>query len=664
MTTPPSKPWEHAKDGGGGSAADPLAARFVESLSVDTRLYDADIRGSLAHARMLAGVGLINAAELKEIERGLAEIRRQIESAPAGPTAAGVPGAWPGWKVEFEDVHMCVEAALIELVGDPGRKLHTGRSRNDQVALDLRLWLRDASATAARAIDEMLVAFEALAQRQGDAVIPGYTHVQRAQPITVGGEAMAWHTMFRRDRDDLASFARGGTLRAVDGWESPLGSGALAGSSLPLDRAAAAAELGMPRVSPSSIDATASRDEALDYLYLLSRAAMHLSRLAEQWVLYCSTEFGVLSLAGAHTTGSSMMPQKRNPDMLELIRGRSGAAYGHLLGLLTILKGTPIGYNRDMQEDKRHVFGAHDVVLDSIAMAARVVAGATFRPPTVASLSRGFADATSLAEYLVGAGVAFRTAHQIVGGLVRDAERRGDTDFARLTADELRAAVRASGSGAGVDAQFAGWLGAANVVARYRSSGNAGVSGYRAALDAAARERGSATVPPAPVRASAPALQPAVESGAASAFAALFDVGPSAGEALVESDRGLIAAYEAIGRTLDDLPYTEEFERLFVQAHAEAAGLTRRDAFHRLHTIRKRGDLARVGRSSTPPPKIEPAEEAALAGLVADAVGTLGQRDQLPYTPAFDGLVERFNARTGRQLPPHTVWRLVAKLAK
>ncbi len=665
MSTPTSstsKPWEHAKGGGGGSAADPLAARFVESLSVDTRLYDADIKGSLAHARMLAGVGLINAVELKEIERGLMEIRRQIESAPAGPTAAGVPGAWQGWKVELEDVHMCVEAALIELIGDPGRKLHTGRSRNDQVALDLRLWLRDASALAARAIDHVLVAFETLAQRQGDGVIPGYTHVQRAQPVTVGGEAIAWHTMFKRDRDDLLAFAAGGTLRGIDGWESPLGSGALAGSSLPLDRAASARELGMPRVSPSSMDATASRDEALDYLYLLSRTAMHLSRLAEQWVLYCSTEFGVLSLAEAHTTGSSMMPQKRNPDMLELIRGRSGAAYGHLLGLLTILKGTPIGYNRDMQEDKRHVFGAHDVVLDSIAMAARVVAGATFRPPAAAGMSRGFADATSLAEYLVGlggGGVPFRTAHQIVGGLVRDAERRGDTDFARLTADDLQSAVRATGSSAKVDPQFTGWLGAPNVVARYRSSGNAGVSGYRVALDAALRERGASGVP----NPAAPAAAPTRDAATPQPPAALFDLGAPA-PSTADADRGLVGAYEAVGRTLDDLPYTEEFERLYTQSQAERAGLSRREAFHRLHTIRKRGDLTRVGRSSTPPPKIEPAEEAALAGLVTAAVGTLGQRDQLPYTPAFDSLVERFNAQTGRQLPPHTVWRLVAKLAK
>jgi argininosuccinate lyase len=685
-TSPSAKPWEHAKGGGAGSAADPLAARFVESLSVDTRLYDADIRGSTAHARMLAKVGLVSAAELQEIERGLAEIRRQIETAPAGPTAVGIPGAWPGWRTELEDVHMCVEAALIEIVGDPGRKLHTGRSRNDQVALDLRLWLRDAARVTGAAVDRVLVAFEGLARRQGDGVIAGYTHVQRAQPVTVGGEAMAWHTMFKRDRDDLAAFARGGTLRGVDGWESPLGSGALAGSSLPLDRAASAAALGMTRVSPSSMDATASRDEALDYLYLLSRTAMHLSRLAEQWVLYCSTEFGTLILADAHTTGSSMMPQKRNPDMLELIRGRCGAAYSGLIGLLTVMKGGPIGYNRDMQEDKRHVFGAHDVVLDSIEMAARVVAGATFRPPAGADLSRGFADATSLAEYLVGAGVPFRTAHQVVGGLVRDAEHRGDADFARLSVDDLQSAVRGAGSSATVDGNFADWLGAANVVNRYRSSGNAGVSGYRAALEGALRERGARDLSPAPplmaAAASAPAPAPArasapasaqtstpptshpAESGAASAFAALFDVGPGGPEGVAESDRALIAAYEAVGRTLDDLPYTEEFERLFAQAHAHNAKLTRRDAFHRLHTIRKRGDLAKVGRSPAQPPKIEPAEESALAGLVVGAVGTLGQRDQLPYSSQFDALVERFNAQTGRQLPPHTVWRLVAKLAK
>jgi argininosuccinate lyase len=658
MSTPAAKPWEHAK--GEGSAADPLAARFVESLSVDTRLYDADIRGSLAHAAMLAKVGLLSPQDLAAIERGLGEIRRQIESAPAGPTAVGVPGAWPGWKVELEDVHMCVEAALVELIGDPGRRLHTGRSRNDQVALDLRLWLRGAAGAMAGVVDQILVAFETLAQRQGDGVIAGYTHVQRAQPVTVGGEAMAWHTMFSRDRDDLRAFASGGTLRGVEGWESPLGSGALAGSSLPLDRAVSAAALGMPRVSPSSIDATASRDEALDYLYLLSRLAMHLSRLAEQWVLYCSTEFGTLSLAAAHTTGSSMMPQKRNPDMLELIRGRTGAAYGHLLGLFTLLKGTPVGYNRDMQEDKRHVFGAHDVVLDSAAMAARVVAGATFRPPSADNLSRGFADATSLAEYLVGVGVPFRTAHQIVGGLVRDAEARGDSDFARLSVADLQAAVRASGSASTVDGEFTAWLGAVNVVDRYRSSGNAGRSGYREALAAALARRGtSATFSDAPARTrdAAPVATPV-------ATPALFDVGTTHAEQTAGTDDVLVEAYSAVGRTLDDLPYTDEFEQVYSRATAAGLGLSRREAFRRLHTIRKRGDLPKSGRAASSPPKIDPNDESLLGELVVAAVGSLGQRDQLPYTAGFDGVVERFNGATGRQLSPHAVWRLIAKLAK
>jgi len=652
MTSPAPKPWEHAKSG--GSEADPLAARFVESLSYDTRLYDADIRGSLAHARMLEASGLITPEDLAAIERGLAEIRREIESAPAGPTAVGVPGAWPGWRVELEDVHMCIEAALVEKVGDAGRRLHTARSRNDQVALDLRLWLRDAMQAAAAAADKVLESLESLAERQGDLVLPSYTHLQRAQPIALGGELMAWHAMLSRDR---AEFLR---LACASAAESPLGSGAVAGTSLPIRREQTAEALGFGGPSASAIDATASRDEALDALYAMSRCAMHLSRLAEQWILYCSTEFGFLTLAEAYTTGSSMMPQKRNPDMLELIRGRCGSVYGRLVSLLTICKGLPLAYNRDLQEDKRHLFAAYDTLMDSLAMTSRIVATATFHE--VGGLDRGHLDATSLAEYLVNKGAPFRTAHQIVGSLVRRCDASGRHSLSQLTLEEINAAIAEAGvKGSRASRDVQEWLGAANVVRRYRSEGNAGRSGYREALARAIQARRA--------RASEPEAETTRKSGPeAGPPPSLFGEPLVTGkdrhaQAAAEAER-YASAYAAVGRTLDDLPYTEEFETLYRNLGAEEAGLTRRDVFHRLHNLRKAGKLPRAGRAATAPPRITPEEEAALRAMVESAVGTLGQRDQLPYTPKFDELVEAFNAMVGRQTDQHTVWRLVAKLAK
>lgn len=652
------KPWEHAK--AGGSESDALATRFVESLSYDTRLYDADIRGSIAHARMLESVGLISPDDLVAIERGLADIKREIESAPAGPTAVGNPpgqgGTWPGWKVELEDVHMCIEAALVEKIGDPGRRLHTARSRNDQVALDLRLWLRDACAALAGKLDAVLRAFESLAQRQGDIVMPSYTHLQRAQPSTVGGELAAWHAMLARDR---AEFAR---LASAAAAENPLGSGAVAGTSLPIDRTRTTEALGFAAPSGSSIDATASRDEALDFLYACSRCAMHLSRLAEQWILYCSTEFSFLSLGDAYTTGSSMMPQKRNPDMLELIRGKCGTVYGHFAALMTICKGLPIAYNRDLQEDKRHVFGAHDTLADCLDMTAGIVASARFRERDIAAggrLERGYLDATSLAEYLVNKGIPFRTAHQIVGSLVRRCDESGRHALSQLTLEEINGTIADAGvTGIRASRDVQDWLGAANVVRRYRSAGNAGPSGYREYF-AACRAQSPAI--PAPTSADpAPTPTRPPESAPDTPRSLFGDAIPARGD---EAD-ALASAYAAVGRTLDDLPYTDDFERLMRHADAEARGLTRRDVFHKLHNLRKAGKLPRTGRAATQPPRITPEEEDLLRSMVEQAVGTLGQRDQLPYTPTFDRLVEQFNARTARQTDPHTIWRLVAKLAK
>lgn len=473
-STPSAKPWEHAKQGE-GSASDPLAARFVESLSYDRRMYEYDILGSIAHARMLASVGLISDDDLKAIERGLKQIGDQIRDDFDG---------WPGWRLELEDVHMCIEAALIDAVGEPGRKLHTGRSRNDQVALDLHLWCQDASWILSESLAGLCGAFLELAERAGQTVMPSYTHLQRAQPIVVGAELLCWEQAFAHCRTRLANL--GFSFATM-----PLGGGAIAGSSLPIDRQVVMSrlsELRLPRsgrpprfasLSSNSLFATAGRDAALDMIYGLSMTAMWLSRWAEQWIIYLSTEFGFVKIDDRYTTGSSMMPQKRNPDMLELIRGRAGNVYGHLTAMLTICKGITVGYNRDLQEDKRHLFAAFDVVSDCIEMARRIVATAGFDAQAIqAGLERGFLDATSLADYLVTRKVPFRTAHQVVGQLVRLCEQRVLHRLGDLALEDFNQVCVGMNLGEGVcEPAVYDWLGTAKVVERYRSQGNAGVNG-------------------------------------------------------------------------------------------------------------------------------------------------------------------------------------------
>ncbi|MBI1369347.1 MAG: argininosuccinate lyase [Planctomycetes bacterium] len=614
------KPWEHAKSG--GSEHDALAARFVESLSYDTRLYKHDIAGSIAHARMLQHVGLISADELSAIERGLGEIQNEIE-------AAQVTG-WPGWRIELEDVHMCIEAALIEKIGDPGRKLHTGRSRNDQVATDIQLWIECERCQIRSDIERLIRAFIRLAIDQGDIVIPSYTHLQRAQPIVVGGEAGAWKEAFERCRCRFENLS-------FD--YSPLGSGAIAGSSLPLDREFAAKQMRigiMDLVTDNSIESTASRDNVLDFAYALSMTSMWLSRWAEQWIIYMTAEFGTLSIGDAFTTGSSMMPQKRNPDMLELIRGRCGNVYGHLVALLTICKGITIGYNRDLQEDKRHVFAAYDTVRDCLQMATAIVKSAKFKSP---DMSRGFMDATSLAEYLVTKGVPFRTAHQVVGSLVRHCIENNITQLSDLSVDQMnRLATPLAAGSPPIDKIVYDWLGAENVVKRYQTYGNAGLSGYRQQLDEWKKRLGGHDESPAPEK-------------------SLF------GEDLKldDHDAALIAAYEQAGRTLDDLPYTDEFEAIYKSA---AGGRDRSAVFHRLHNLRKAGKLPKLGRTAQAAPLVTDEQQTILIELVTGAIGKLSLRDQLPFTDQFPAIVDAFNARTGLQFSPYQVWRVVAKLAK
>lgn len=464
------KPWEHAKSS--GSEGDPLAARFVSSLDYDKRLYTHDIRGSKAHAAMLCKVGLITDDDLAAINSGLDEIEKEI---------AEQGDAWPGWKVELEDVHMCIEAALIEKAGDAGRKLHTGRSRNDQVATDLMLWVDAAEEQILDRIDALCEAFVSLAERDGHIVMPSYTHLQRAQPIVLGGEVMAWLASLDRAATRLNSLNVNAGNSAC-----PLGSGAIAGSSLPLDRDFTAMELPMAGPpSENSIDGTASRDAALDFCYALTMTSMWLSRWAEQWIIYATTEFGFITIADTYTTGSSMMPQKQNPDMLELIRGKTGQVYGSLVALLTMCKGLTVGYNRDLQEDKRHLFAAYDAVCDCLDMAAGIVKTVTFNEERIKQgLDRGYLDATSLAEYLVTKGVPFRTSHQVVGRLVGLCNETGRYKLDQLTVDEMNAVCAEYKSADAVGEDVFDWLGPANVVKRYQSAGNAGVSGFEAQLKA------------------------------------------------------------------------------------------------------------------------------------------------------------------------------------
>ena len=440
-------------------ATDALAQSFVESISYDRRLYKHDIAGSVAHATMLAKVGLISEADRDAIEQGLRSIERDIE---AGTFA---------FDEAMEDIHMVVEAELIKRIGEPGRRLHTGRSRNDQVALDLRLWLQQGTWDIQERLGDLSRAFVLLAERSSEIVMPSYTHLQRAQPITAGAEALAWCLMFARD-DYLINEV------VFDYPEdySPLGSGAIAGTSLPIDATETAKLLDFAEPPLSSIAHTASRDAAAQFLFCLAMIAMHLSRWAEQWIIYMTTEFSFIKIADRYTTSSSMMPQKRNPDMLELIRGRCGNVYGDLFALMTILKGLPIGYNRDLQEDKRIVFRAYDTVSSCLTMAAAIVNSAEFvRENIEPTLDRGFLDATSLAEYLVTQGVPFRTAHHVVGTLVARCEKEGKHALSQLSLEDFRQTVKEHGQDAnavGQDVYDA--LGARNVVKRYRSAGAAG----------------------------------------------------------------------------------------------------------------------------------------------------------------------------------------------
>ncbi len=396
-----------------------LVKRYTASVSFDRRLAFHDIRGSLAHARMLTRQGVIGKDDLAAIERGMAAIKLEIETEAFN------------WSLDDEDVHLNIEKRLTALVGDAGKRLHTGRSRNDQVATDIRLWLRE----EIDGLDGLLRAYQTalldLAEQHAATPMPGFTHLQVAQPVTFGHHLMAYFEMAARDRERLAD-----CRRRVN--RLPLGAAALAGTSYPIDRDFVARELGFEDVCANSLDAVSDRDFAIEFAAAAALIMTHVSRFSEELILWMSPRMGFIDLADRFCTGSSIMPQKKNPDVPELARGKTGRVYGHLIGLLTLMKGQPLAYNKDNQEDKEPLFDTVDTVRDTLAIFADLVGGIRVRPEAMrAALRQGYATATDLADYLVKKGLPFRDAHEAVALAVRAAEAQG-CDLAELGLDALR----------------------------------------------------------------------------------------------------------------------------------------------------------------------------------------------------------------------------------
>ena len=384
-------------------ATDRRVEKFTESVSFDRRLYAQDIAGSLAHAQMLTKVGLLTPAECQQIEQTLSDVRQEIEQ-----------GRFP-FSTELEDIHMHVERALVDRLGDVGRKLHTARSRNDQVSTDLRLWVRDSIDTIDARIVALQRAFVGRAEQDADCILPAYTHLQRAQPVLATHYWLCYCEKLERDRGRLAGCRARANVLA-------LGAAAVAGTSLPIDRDDVAQRLGFGAVAANSMDVSSDRDFVLEFAFCLALVAEHLSTWAEEWVLWTTAEFDFIRLPQAYCTGSSIMPQKVNPDVLELVRGKTARVIGNLTSLLVLIKGLPLAYNRDLQEDKERIFDSFDTVNACLEMAALVVAGAELNRKSIAArLDRGHLDATTLMEYLISQGMAQRTAHGVVGKLVRKA---------------------------------------------------------------------------------------------------------------------------------------------------------------------------------------------------------------------------------------------------
>ena len=429
------------------SKTDQRVERFAESISFDARLYPQDIRGSIAHARMLAAQGLITAEEAKQIEETLGEIGQELAA-----------GKLP-LRIELEDIHMHIEQALIDRLGDTGRKLHTARSRNDQVSTDVRLWVRDALDRVDVALADLQRAFLGRCDGDFDVVLPAYTHLQRAQPVLAPHYWLAYVEKFQRDRERVAD-----CRRRVN--RCSLGVAAVAGTSLPIDRQMTARELGFEAVTANSLDTSSDRDFVLESGFVLAMIASHLSGWAEEWILWSTVEFGFLKLPHAFCTGSSIMPQKVNPDVLELTRGKSARVMGNLQTLMLLIKNLPLAYNRDLQEDKPPLFDSFDTIEAALAVITPLVAGAELRRDSIAArLELGYLDATTLMEYLIAQGMPQRRAHHLVGAIVGEAMRRG-VPLADLPLEVMRQHAPE------LTSDVAKVLGAANAVAAFRSEGS------------------------------------------------------------------------------------------------------------------------------------------------------------------------------------------------
>ena len=403
-----------------------LVKRYTSSVFFDKRLWLADITGSLAHAEMLCHQGIINATDHASIQSGMATIRGEIE---AGDFE---------WKLDLEDVHLNIEARLTALVGIAGKRLHTGRSRNDQVATDVRLWLRGEIDLIGELLTGLQKSLLALADKNVDVILPGFTHLQVAQPVSFGHHMLAYLEMFSRDAERMQD-----VRKRVN--RLPLGAAALAGTSYPLDRERVAASLGMvddqglPCVCQNSLDAVSDRDFAIEFTAAATLAMVHISRLSEELILWMSQSFGFIDIADRFCTGSSIMPQKKNPDVPELARGKTGRVVGHLMGLITLMKGQPLAYNKDNQEDKEPLFDTVDTLKDTLRIFAEMVGGITVKPEVMErAAKRGYATATDLADYMVKKGLAFRDAHEVVAHAVKTAIAKG-VDLSELSLAELQA---------------------------------------------------------------------------------------------------------------------------------------------------------------------------------------------------------------------------------
>lgn len=447
-----------------------LVKRYTASVFFDQRMAEQDIRGSLAHARMLARQSIIGTDDLALIEKGMAQILGEIRS-----------GQFE-WSLDAEDVHLNIERRLTALVGDAGKRLHTGRSRNDQVATDIRLWLRDTIDQIVALIRQFQTNLLALAEQHAATPMPGFTHLQVAQPVTFGHHLLAYFEMTQRDAERFLD-----ARRRVN--RLPLGAAALAGTTYPIDRESVARELGFEAVCENSLDAVSDRDFAIEFCAACALTITHLSRLSEEIIIWMTPRFGFIDLADRFTTGSSIMPQKKNPDVPELVRGKTGRMNGHLVALLTLMKGQPLAYNKDNQEDKEPLFDAADTLIDTLRIYADMMTGVRVKAEAMrGALSQGFATATDLADYLVKKGLPFRDAHEAVALAVRAAETRG-CDLPDFTLDELRTSMaHVSGAAERLDSDVAAALTVEGSLAARNHIGGTAPEQVRAAI-ARARQR-------------------------------------------------------------------------------------------------------------------------------------------------------------------------------